>query len=118
MRVVDVVDQVLHDSRRVGGLHALAVVGDDGAGGGADNDGALLALYTSESASFVLRGLDLESLGRGVEYLLAVEAALVGLDRHELLAADGEAIGKGVVAGGEGRGQGVDVLLGELDAVC
>lgn len=51
-----------------------------------------------------------------MEYLLAVETALVGLDRDELLAADGEAIGEGVVAGGEGRGEGVDVLLGELDA--
>lgn len=49
-------------------------------------------------------------------YLLAVETALVGLDRHELLAADGESIGEGVVARGKGRGQGVDVLLGELDA--
>lgn len=48
LRVVDVVDQVLHHCRRVGGLHALAVVGDDGAGGGPDNDGALLALYTSD----------------------------------------------------------------------
>lgn len=53
LRVVDVVDQVLHNSRCVGGLHALAVVGDDGAGRGANNDGTLLALYSSGSASFV-----------------------------------------------------------------
>lgn len=46
LRVVDVVDQVLDNGRGVGGLHALAVVGDDRAGRGADNDGALLALYT------------------------------------------------------------------------
>lgn len=50
-------------------------------------------------------------------YLLAVQTALIGLDRDELLAADGEAVGEGVVAGGKGRGQGVDVLLGELDGV-
>lgn len=57
--VVDVVDQVLHNSRRVGGLHALAVVRDDSAGRGANNDGALLALYSNTSASFVLRGMDM-----------------------------------------------------------
>lgn len=50
----------------------------------------------------------------GKAYLLAVQTALVSLDADELLAADGETIGKGVGAGGEGRGQGVDILLGEL----
>jgi hypothetical protein len=47
-------------------------------------------------------------------YLLAVQTALVSLDADELLTTDGETIGKSVVTGGEGRGQGVDVLLGEL----
>lgn len=47
--VVDVVDQVLDDSSGVGGLDALAVVGDDGAGGGTDNNGALLALFVRMS---------------------------------------------------------------------
>lgn len=56
----------------------------------------------------------IETGERRETYLLAVQTALVSLDADELLAADGETIGKGVVAGGEGRGQGVDVLLGEL----
>lgn len=47
-------------------------------------------------------------------YLLAVQTALVSLDANILLTTDGEAIGKGVGGRGEGRGQGVDVLLGEL----
>lgn len=47
-------------------------------------------------------------------YLLAVQTALIGLDRHELLAANGEAIGEGVVAGGKGCGERVDVFLREL----
>lgn len=45
MRVVDVVDQLLDVGGGVGGLAALAVVGDDGAGRSADDDGALLALF-------------------------------------------------------------------------
>lgn len=45
LRVVDVVDQVLHDRCGVGGLHVLAVMGDDGAGGGADDNGTFLALF-------------------------------------------------------------------------
>lgn len=49
------------------------------------------------------------------DYLLAVQAATIGLDRDELLAADGETVGEGVAVGGESRGQGVDVFLGELD---
>jgi hypothetical protein len=44
LRVVDVVDQVLDDGRGVGCLGSLAVVGDHGAGGSADDDGAGLAL--------------------------------------------------------------------------
>lgn len=40
--------------------------------------------------------------GSGVAHLLAVQTALVSLDGNELLAADGESIGKGVVGGGEG----------------
>lgn len=54
------------------------------------------------------------STGEVWPYLLAVQTALVGLDADELLTADGETIGKSVVTGGEGGGQGVDVLLGEL----
>ena len=69
-RVVDVVDQVLHNSGGIGGLHALAVVGDDGAGGGANDDGTLLALYTSESASFALRGVVPSRRGCGVTTFL------------------------------------------------
>lgn len=118
LRVVDVVDQVLHHSRGVSSLHFLAVVGDDGAGRGADNDGALLALQISESASFVLRGMNVEPLDMWVGYLLAVETALVGLDSQELLTADGEATVERVLAGGKGRSEGVDVLLGELHTMC
>lgn len=47
-------------------------------------------------------------------YLLAVQTALVSLDADKLLTADRETVGKSVVAGGKGRGQGVDILLGEL----
>lgn len=51
-------------------------------------------------------------------YLLAVQTALVSLDADILLTADGETIGEGVGGRGEGRGQGVDVLLGELLDLC
>lgn len=56
----------------------------------------------------------METGERGEAYLLAVQTALVSPDADELFAADGETIGKGAGAGGEGRGQRVDVLLGEL----
>lgn len=42
--VVEVVDKVLDNSGRVGGLDGLSVVGDDGARGGTGNDNTLLAL--------------------------------------------------------------------------
>jgi hypothetical protein len=45
LRVVDVVDEVLNDGCGVGGLDALAVVGDHRASRGADDDDALLTLY-------------------------------------------------------------------------
>lgn len=45
LRVVDVVDEVLNDGCGVGGLDALAVVGDHGASRGADDDDALLTLH-------------------------------------------------------------------------
>lgn len=48
-------------------------------------------------------------------YLLSVEGAGVSLDGDELLAADGETVGESVGGVGEGRGQAVDVLLGELE---
>jgi hypothetical protein len=59
----------------------------------------------------------METEESGEAYLLAVQTALISLDANELLAADGETIGKGVGAGGEGRCQGVDVLLGELSGL-
>ena len=49
-----------------------------------------------------------------VAYLLAVQTARIGLDADELLATDGESVGKGRVGVSEGRGQGVDVLLVHL----
>lgn len=49
-----------------------------------------------------------------VAYLLAVQTARIGLDADELLATDGEAVGEGGVGVSEGRGQGVDVVLGHL----
>lgn len=40
--------------------------------------------------------------GSGVAHLLAVQTALISPDGNELLAADGESVGEGVVGGGEG----------------
>ena len=71
------------------------------------------SLPYSESALVSLPCVSL--FGWDSRYLLAVQTAGIGLDRDELLTTDGEAIGKGVVGGGEGRGEGVDILLRELD---
>lgn len=62
LRVVDVVDQLLDDGGGVGGLDALAVVGDDGAGRSADDDGALLALF----------GISIHPFFRGVYCIAAI----------------------------------------------
>ena len=52
--------------------------------------------------------------GNGCAYLLAVYTALISPDGDELLTADREATGKGLVARSVGGDQGVNLLLREL----